>query len=207
MKKEELLEIGLTEEQATKVMDKYKESISGNYIPKATFDAEREKNKEMQKLLEQTKADASTVEELKKELETVKEGSKKLEEEYAQKELHRNHLDIIKKSLPDDIIDVDDIISRLDIESYTYTGDTVKGLSEDIDTLRKSKPHYFKTKETPGNENNNILGIIGLQKPGISTGNEGEANKVSADILLAQQLGKSQMQTYEQSQKSRETFF
>ena len=152
MKTEELLKLGVTEEQAAKILEIHKEAISGNYVPKATFDEERNKAKEYAKLLEAAKADGEDRDALKKQIEDLKEASKKMQDKYDAEELHRTRLEVVKKNLPDDIIDADDIISRLDIDSYTYKGDAVKGLSEDIDALRKTKPHYFKSE---GDENNN----------------------------------------------------
>lgn len=212
MNSEELIKLGLTEEQADKVIALHKDKISGNYVPKATFDEEREKVKEYKKLVDDAKANATDSEELKKQIEDLKEKSKTMEAEYKKKEEHREHIESIKKLLPEDVIDADDIISRLDIDSYTYSGDTVKGLSEDIEALRKSKPHYFKAKEdkenTSDDQSNNFLkGIVGIQKPSESSENSGKDIKEPESVQLGKQLGKLRMQTEQQSQKSRETFF
>ena len=42
---ETLVKAGLTEEQAKAVLKLHKDAIDGNYVPKATFEAEREKLK------------------------------------------------------------------------------------------------------------------------------------------------------------------
>ena len=47
MTKESLIAAGFTEEQATKIMGMHTEAIDGNYVPKATFDAERDKSKNL----------------------------------------------------------------------------------------------------------------------------------------------------------------
>ncbi len=211
MKTEELLKLGITEEQATKILEMHKNAISGNYVPKATFDEERNKVKEYTKLLEDAKADAEDAEGLKKQIEDLKAESKKMQETYAAQELHREHLEAVRKLLPEDIIDADDIISRLDIDSYTYKGDTVKGLSEDIDTLRKTKPHYFKATDEgddKGGANNNFIkGIVGMQKPSESAGEGGSHKDEPLGVQLGKQLGQLRMQSEQQSQKARETFF
>ena len=47
MKKEQLLELGLTEEQADKVLNLHKEVLAG-FIPKARFDEVNETKKELE---------------------------------------------------------------------------------------------------------------------------------------------------------------
>ena len=42
MKEEQLKELGLETDVIAKVLKIHKDSIDGNYVPKATFDAERE---------------------------------------------------------------------------------------------------------------------------------------------------------------------
>lgn len=217
MNSEELIKLGVDEETATKILEMEKKDISGNYIPKKVFDDERKKSKEYEKLLEDAKSDAEGAEELKKELENLKKTSQEMKEKYEKEELHRDHLDAVKKLLPDDVIDPDDILERLDIDSYTYKGDQVKGLSEDIESLRKSKPHYFKkaddgdSKDGEGSGNDNsaqkfIQGIMGLQNPGGSADDKG-GNSGSKDISLGKQLGQLRMQAATESKKSREAFF
>ena len=39
---EELTKAGFTEDQAKKILEMHQKSIDGNYIPKATFEAERQ---------------------------------------------------------------------------------------------------------------------------------------------------------------------
>ena len=208
MKTEELTKIGITPEQAEQVLKMHKDAISGNYIPKATFDAEREKNKEMQALLDKAKSEAGDSEELRKQIDVLKAESKKLQDEYAQKETRRQHLEAVRKNLPDDVIDPDDIIARLDVDTYKYDGDTVKGLSEDIDALRKSKPHYFKSKDDSGDDKSTsfIEGIIGMQSPSESS-KGGNENNDSESVQLGKQLGKLRMQSDKSSAESREAFF
>ena len=43
---EELTKAGFTEDQAKKILEMHQKSIDGNYIPKATFEAERQKVKD-----------------------------------------------------------------------------------------------------------------------------------------------------------------
>ena len=47
MNKETLIAAGFTEEQATNIMKMHQQAIDGHYVPKATFDAERDKVKNL----------------------------------------------------------------------------------------------------------------------------------------------------------------
>ena len=76
MKKEDLIAMGLTEEQAKKVMD----SLDGNYVTKTRFNEVNEENKTLKKSvsdrdkqLEDLKKSSGDNEELKKQIETLQQ--------------------------------------------------------------------------------------------------------------------------------------
>lgn len=213
MKLEDLTKLEISEEVANKVLALHeasvKDTISGNYIPKATFDDERKKAKELSALLEQMKADSEDVEGLKAQIEKLKEEAKTIKETYEAQEVKRERLEAIKKHLPDDIVDVDDVISKLDIDNYTYANDKVKGLKEDIEALRKSKPHYFKEVKAKDENSSFIEGIVGLQNPSNSTNENAstDGKGVPLSVQLGQKLGQLRMQADKGSQKAMETYF
>ena len=85
MKKEELLELGLNEEQAAKVIEKY-----GNAIPKSRFDEVNEAKKqaeakiaEMNEQIETLKKSASNNEELQKQITSLQEKNETDAKKYA----------------------------------------------------------------------------------------------------------------------------
>ena len=76
MNKEDLIAMGLTEEQAKKVMD----SLDGNYVTKTRFNEVNEENKTLKKSvsdrdkqLEDLKKSSGDNEELKKQIETLQQ--------------------------------------------------------------------------------------------------------------------------------------
>lgn len=212
MKVEDLLELGVEESVADKIMKMHKDAISGHYIPKAVFDDERNKAKDLQKLLDTANANASDAEALRAELNSAKEKAAQMQKEYEDKETHRQRLEAVKKELPNDIIDVEDVLSKLDIDNYKYADGKVKGLKEDIDTLRKTKPHYFKAvdnleREEPDNSSNNyITGLYGLQKPKESS-NAPQKQESSPSVELGKMLGQLKVQSLKEAREAREAYF
>lgn len=95
MKKEELVELGLTEEQATKVLEKY-----GNMIPKARFDEVNQKSQDAEKMvkdrdkqIEELKKSATDNADLQKQITELQAQNKAAAEKYAAdiKERSRNN--------------------------------------------------------------------------------------------------------------------
>ena len=89
MTKEILMKMGLTEEQATKVLEAYTTAINGKYIPKERFDEVNTKKQQLEtsvaerdKQLEDLKKSTGDVETLKKQIETLQNENKTKEETY-----------------------------------------------------------------------------------------------------------------------------
>ena len=159
MTKEQLIAAGLTEEQATAVLKLHKDAIDGNYIPKATFEAEREKVKTLNdevstrdtqiKELGKFKGTAEQLETKVADLETQ---NKEAKEKYEADILALNKRSAIVAQITDQVVDVEDALDRLDIESIVFKdGKIVSGLDEEMTKLKETKPHYFpqKKEETP----------------------------------------------------------
>ena len=79
MKKEDLIQLGLTEEQAEKVVKLHSEELDVSFVPKSRFNEVNEENKslkqtvsERDKQLEDLSKTAGDSEELKKQIETLK---------------------------------------------------------------------------------------------------------------------------------------
>ncbi|MDO4764708.1 MAG: phage scaffolding protein [Eubacteriales bacterium] len=134
--KEKLLQMGLTEEQADSVMDAFKD-----FIPKARFNEINDKYKSVRQELEQLETLKSTsgeVETLKQQMEALKEA----------------HAAEIKQIRINSAIDSAITMARgkntkairalLDMDSITVAEDgTIKGLSEQIKTLKEAKDSEF----------------------------------------------------------------
>ena len=156
MKLEDLIKAGLTEEQAKKVLEVHKAAIDGNYVPKATFEAEREKVKtanetiaDRDKQIKELGAFKGDNEELKKKVEELENQNAEAAKKYKE-ELDKKDTDMaIRTFVADKVHSADDIIPRVDVSKLTIKdGKVVGGLTEQLDEIKKTCPHYFKEENT-----------------------------------------------------------
>ena len=171
MKKEDLIALGLTEEQANKVLESHKNELNG-FIPKNRFDEVNEAKKlaegqvkTLTKDLEDAKASAGDNEDLKKKLEDAiqkqKDDAKNFYTQLAQLKLSN----ALKLAITD-AQDVDLVIGQLDQTKLKLGEDgTLTGLDEQLKTLRESKGFLFKQEKTTisgfkPNQGNNTTGGI-----------------------------------------------
>lgn len=207
MNEEQLKALGLESEVITKVLKIHKDSIDGNYVPKATFDAERENVKTLKAQITERDSQITelskfkgTNEELQKQLEDYKKTNEELKTNSEKEITKLKKENLLKFELKEQVIDVDDVLPKLNIDNIVFENDTIKsGLKEQLDDLRKSKPHYFAQPE------NKTTGW----KPFGSTPDEGAKVKdqESPDVAFAKELAKSKNAIQENSQKALETYF
>ena len=151
---EELTKAGFTEDQAKKILEMHQKSIDGNYIPRATFEAERQKVKdanatiaERDKQITELGSFKGTAEELQKKVDELTTANNT-----AKTEAQENSL---KLAIADKVHNVEDILPKLDVTKITFKdGSVVAGLVEQMEALKKSNPYYFKEdnagKNLPG---------------------------------------------------------
>lgn len=151
MKKEEIVALGVDEEIAQKIAEASAEELKG-YIPKTRFDEVNEAKKNAEALvkerdgqLETLKKSAGNSEELQKQISDLQEANKAAVKEYEGK---------IKQMQIDNAVDkaitgangknVKAIRALLNLEKAELSEDgTVKGLSEQLETLAKAEDSSF----------------------------------------------------------------
>lgn len=149
MTKEQLIAMGLTEEQATEVM----KSLDGNFVTKARFDEVNEANKQLKKdvaerdsQLETLKTSAGTVEELKKQIDELQEKNKtdKANYEAQMKQMKLNNA--VERSLTTakakNLTAVKALLADF-LQKAELDGDTVKGLDDEIKKLVEGEDTKF----------------------------------------------------------------
>lgn len=165
MKKEQLTALGISEEQAGKVLELVKEETK-EMIPKHRFDEVTQAKNSLQ---EQLKTANTTIENLKKfegtnqqlteKIEKYQAESKAKEAEYAANLKNLSKKNLIKLSLlsmENRPYDVDIVSGLLDGEKIILDDKSekiVSGLTEQIETIRKEKPFLFsvgKGEPKPG---------------------------------------------------------
>lgn len=149
---EELTKAGFTEDQAKKILQMHQKSIDGNYIPKATFEAERQKVKdanaiiaERDKQITELGSFKGTAEELQKKVDELTTANNTAKTEYEAKLTKMAQENSLKLAIADKVHNVEDILPKLDVTKITFKdGAVVAGLVEQMEALKKSNPYYFK---------------------------------------------------------------
>lgn len=148
MKKEDLLAMGLTEEQAKKVMD----SIDGDFVTKARFNEVNEENKTLKqsvadrdKQLETLKKSAGDNEELQKQIKDLQDANKAEAKKHADEMKELKLTNAIKLAVAGKVHDEDMAAALFDRSKLVLTDDgKVAGLDEQLKTIRESKGFLFK---------------------------------------------------------------
>lgn len=148
MKKEDLIAMGLTEEQAANVM----KALDGNYVTKARFDEVNNENKTLKttvadrdKQLETLKAAAGDNEALQKQIKDLQDTNK------AEKKRHEDEMkdlrltNAIKLAVAGKVHDEDLAAGLFDRTKLVLSDDgKVSGLEEQLKEIQKTKAFLFK---------------------------------------------------------------
>lgn len=160
MNKEELLKLGLTEEQAEKVMSANTEQLKG-FIPKSRFDevnnAKKQAEKDLterDKQLEVLKNSSGDVETLRKTIETLQNDNKAATEKYNE-ELAKIKLAgaIDTALLGANAVNIKAVKALLDMDKIKLDGEVLLGINEQLEALKTAEDSkmLFNTSENKGN--------------------------------------------------------
>lgn len=182
MTKEQLIAAGLSPDQADAVLKMHTASIDGNYIPKATFEVERDKVKTLT-------ADIATRDTQIKELGAFKGTAEQLQTKVTELET-KNTADkatydaklteitnnaVITAELQGKVHDVGDVISKLDFSKIVFKdGKVASGFTEQVETLKKEKPHYFTEQKATTDQS-------GMFPPGFVVGGKAPAESTKQE--------------------------
>lgn len=183
MKKEDLIAMGLTEEQATALIDKY-----GNMIPKERFDEVNDAKKNLEKQindrdtqLKELQDKAKGNEDLTKQIQELQDANKQAKADY-DKQLKDVQLSTaIKLAIATKAQDADIVTGLIDASKIELNEDgSIKGgLDEQLKTLQESKPFLF-VPENPGKPKGTKTPEGG--SPGGEGDTEGDFGKKVADL-------------------------
>lgn len=189
MNKEELIAMGLTEEQAKKVM----ESLDGNYVTKTRFNEVNEENKTLKKSvsdrdkqLEDLKKSSGDNAELKKQIETLQQQNadqkKAHDAEMAQLRLD-NAIDASLTAAGAKNLKA--VRAMIDTSGFKLGEDgTIAGLKEAIAAVQKSDGYMFAEKQQAQQKFTGFQpGASGNVKPGT----EVETSKMTYSEFMAYQ--------------------
>lgn len=210
---EALMKKGLTEEHAKLVLALHKEAIDGNYVPKATFDAERDKLKtanetiaDRDKQIKELGAFKGTAEELQKTVDDLTAQNEKDKKDYEAKLTEMETNNAIRSVIADQVHNVDDIMPRIDKTKLTIVdGKVTAGLVEQVDAVKKTHPHYFKESGTNNSNNNGFPG--GWHPFGQSPAEGNNNNGTDSAAEFGKNLAKAQSQGIASIQKAADIYF
>lgn len=213
MKLEDLIKEGFTEEQAKKILEIHKKAIDGNYVPKATFDAERDKLKtanetiaDRDKQITELGKFKGTAEELQKKVDDLTAENTKKDQEYQGKLKDMEETAAIRAAVADQVHSVDDIMPKLDRTKLTIKdGKVVAGLVEQMDAIKKDSPHYFK--ETKGDDGGKGGWPGGWNPFGKSPDESKGQGGTDSAAEFGKSLAKAQAQGISSTQKAAEIYF
>ena len=213
MNLEDLIKEGFTEEQARKILDLHKKAIDGNYVPKQTFEAERDKVKaandtiaDRDKQIAELGKFKGTAEELQKKVDELTDTNTKAAEEYKTKLKDMEETTAIRTAIADQVHSADDIMPKLDRTKLTFKdGKVVAGLVEQMEAIKKTSPHYFKESKS-NNDNNSGFpgGWHPFGNPPSSSNNPGETDSA---VEFGKSLAKSQSRSMNPTQKAADIYF
>lgn len=210
MKLEDLLQLGLENDKAKNILALHKQAIDGNYVPKETFNAERDKVKALNDTIadrDKQIADLGkfkgTAEELQAKVDALTTQNTKDKEAYEAKLKEVQESSAIRTAIGDRVYSVDDIIPRLDRTKLVIAdGKVVAGLDEQLKSIQEASPHYFKEdKPAP----NTVPGGWNPWGSSPKEGNKGEEGNAAAEF--GKSLAKAQSQGISATQKASEIYF
>ena len=195
MKKEDLIALGLTDEQAEKVLSANAEQLKG-FIPKTRFDEVNNAKKQLEKdisdrdnQLETLKNIAGDAESLKTTITQLQADNKAAAESY-QAELAKVKLAgaIDTALLGADVINIKAVKALLDVDKIKLDGEILTGINDQIETLKSAEDSkmLFRSETKTG-----FSGV----KPGegnTGTHTPGEQPKSLANAIMAKLTGNNE---------------
>lgn len=195
MNKEELLKLGLSEEQTEKVLSVNAEQLKG-FIPKSRFDEVNNTKKQLEKdlkdrdvQLENLKNSSGDVETMKQTIENLQRDNKAAKDNF-EAELAKFKLEsaIDTTLLGSNVINTRAVKALLDMDKIKLDGDVLIGINEQIEALKNAEDSkmLFKVTETKQKEPN-FSGV----KPGEgntqnSTGDSAGKIKTYSEMMAEQ---------------------
>lgn len=176
MNKQQFLDLGLTEDQATKAEAESKKELD-SYVEKSKFDTLSKSNKDLEKTvkerdtqLEDLKKSSGDNEALKNQIETLQSENKTTKKQYEADLKDLQIANAIKLAIADKAQDAELVSGLFDKSKLLLSDDgKITGLDEQLKTLKEGKPFLFKTEQKTENQNPPVGFKIGADNTNTNT--------------------------------------
>ena len=166
---EQLMEMGLDEETAKKILKAYQDSIKDQYIPIARFNEVNEEKKELKAQLEERdgqlkelKVKATGNEELTSKITELENLNNQTKKEYETKIAELRKETSIELKLKDEKAkNIKAVKALLDLKKVSLEGDSLIGLEEQLKGLKETDPYLFGEDTIRGREPNKDTNPVG----------------------------------------------
>lgn len=166
---EELIEMGLDEETAKKVLKAYQDSLKDKYIPIERFNEVNEEKKELKTQIEERdtqlkelKVKAAGNEELTNKITELENLNNQTKEEYETKIAALRKETSIELALKDEKAkNIKAVKALLDLEKVSLDGDNLIGLDEQLKALKEKESYLFGEDTIRGREPNKDNNPVG----------------------------------------------
>lgn len=156
----ELMEMGLDEETAKKVLEAYQKSLKDKYVPIERFNEVNNQTSELKsqiderdKQLNELKAKATGNEELTAKITELENLNNQTKEEYEKKMAALKKETAIELKLKDERAkNIKAVKALLDLEKVSLDGDNVIGLDEQLKSLKESDSYLFGEDSLKGRD-------------------------------------------------------
>lgn len=184
MNREQLKELGLSDEQIDAVMKEHGKVVNATKAQVDSLTTERDDLQaqiaDRDSQLEELGKTAGLTDELKQQITQLQQDNATAKEQYEAELQDIKLSSAIKTALTGKVHDEDLVAGLFDREKLVINGDKIVGLDEQLKTLQESKAFLFKTEES--------------QQPGFRVGSSGQGAGQAGEDQLASIFGNTQQQ-------------
>ena len=190
MDKDELVALGLTEEQADSVIESHKKDLAGKYIPKERFDTVNTQLNTTKEELTKRDTQLTSLADVAKDNEALTAAIDKLKADNRESEQqYQTQLTDVQKrgavaiTLGDTVQDASIVMNLLKLDDIQVSpSGEVAGLTEQIEKLKKEKPFLFVAEEDGDEDSRPGFRVRGTPPPASAGGGHPPTKATPEDI-------------------------
>lgn len=208
--KEQLISAGIEEEVATKILTPvnklFKDTLDNNYVSKEVFNDVNTKKNDFEQKLATANNEVTRLKPFEEKVATLQTSVtdlntqlSQLQTKYDNQAVVLGNENTVKNIISNMVYDIDDVFPKIDMSKIVFEDGKVKsGLDEQLQALKQSKPHHFKSTE----QNNKFFGFNPR-----NSNNDPDSHKDSEAVAFAKSLAEQRVQINKSIQTANEQYF